>query len=52
MSLLAGEKIPAETIVPSVFIKAAAGQYQADLPGDFPGYSALVPAPVMTGMLK
>jgi ABC-type sugar transport system substrate-binding protein len=52
MSLLAGEKVPAETIVPSVFIEAAAGQYQADLPGDFPGYSALVPAAVMTGMLK
>ena len=52
MSLLAGQTVPPETIVPSVFIKAAAGQYQADLPGDFPGFSALVPAAVMTGMLK
>lgn len=51
MSILAGEDIPARTALPLPLIKAEKGVYQADLPGDFPGWSALIPEKVMTKML-
>jgi ABC-type sugar transport system substrate-binding protein len=52
MGLLAGEDIPARTALPLPIIKAEVGVYEADLPGDFPGWSALIPEKVMTGMLE
>ncbi|WP_291054249.1 substrate-binding domain-containing protein [Herbiconiux sp.] len=52
MSILAGEDIPARTALPLPLIKAEKGIYQADLPGDFPGFSALIPDNVMAGMLE
>lgn len=52
MDILAGEKVPARTALPLPLIKAVKGVYQANLPGDFPGLSALIPDDVMTGMLK
>jgi ABC-type sugar transport system substrate-binding protein len=52
MSILAGEEIPARTALPLPIIKAEPGVYEADLPGDFPGWSSLIPEAVMTGMLE
>ncbi|MFB2599630.1 substrate-binding domain-containing protein [Herbiconiux sp. P17] len=52
LGILAGEDIPARTALPLPIIKAEKGVYQADLPGDFPGWSALIPEDVMTGMLE
>ncbi|WP_146072702.1 substrate-binding domain-containing protein [Cryobacterium sp. Y62] len=52
MSILAGEDVPDRTPLPLPIIKAKAGVYEADLPGDFPGWSALIPEDVMSGMLK
>ena len=51
-SILAGEDIPARTALPLPIIKAEVGVYQAELPGDFPGLSALIPEGVMNGMLQ
>ncbi|ARJ07687.1 hypothetical protein GCM10010988_39830 [Cnuibacter physcomitrellae] len=52
MSILAGEDIPARTALPLPILKAEPGVYQADLPGDFPGWSSLIPEDVMNGMLQ
>jgi ABC-type sugar transport system substrate-binding protein len=52
IELLAGNTVPARTELPLPLIKAVKGAYQADLPGDFPGFSALIPSKVMAGMLK
>lgn len=53
LSILAGDtSIPARTALPLPIIKAKKGIYEASLPGDFPGWSSLIPADVMTGMLK
>lgn len=52
MALLADEKIPARTGLPLPIVKAEEGIYEADLPGDFPGWSTLIPADVMAGMLN
>lgn len=52
VGILAGEDIPDRTALPLPLIKAEPGIYQADLPGDFPGWSSLIPENVMTGMLE
>lgn len=52
MSILAGEDIPARTELPLPLIKAEPGVYEANLPGDFPGWSSLIPESVMGGMLE
>lgn len=52
MSILAGNDVPERTPLPLPLIKAEKGVYQADLPGDFPGWSALIPEDVIIGMTK
>ena len=52
MKLLAGENVPARTGVPLPIVKADKGIYEPTLPGDFPGWSALIPEDVMNGMLN
>jgi ABC-type sugar transport system substrate-binding protein len=51
MSLLAGDEVPAELVVPQPFVKAEKGVYQADRPDDYPGPSVLVPDSLVTKML-
>ncbi|MDX2378090.1 substrate-binding domain-containing protein [Microbacterium sp. LRZ72] len=51
MTLIAGEEVPERTPLPLPLLEAVEGVYQPDLPGDFPGWSALVPEDVMNGML-
>jgi ABC-type sugar transport system substrate-binding protein len=52
MSLLAGKKVEANTVVPQPFVKAEKGLYQADRPDDYPGPSVLVPDDLMSRMLS
>ncbi|MGP6204635.1 substrate-binding domain-containing protein [Microbacterium sp. F2] len=52
VGIIAGDDIPDRTPLPLPIIKAEPGIYQADLPGDFPGWSALIPENVMAGMLE
>lgn len=52
MSILAGGDVPERTPLPLPVIKAEKGVYQADLPGDFPGWSALIPEDVIVGMTQ
>lgn len=51
INILAGEDVPDRTALPLPLIHAVPGVYEADLPGDFPGWSSLVPEAVMAGML-
>lgn len=52
MSILAGKDVPDRTPMPLPLIQAKDGVYQADLPGDFPGWSALIPEEVIIGMTQ
>lgn len=52
ISILAGNDVPDRTPLPLPILKAEKGIYEADLPGDFPGWSALIPPDVMAGMLQ
>lgn len=52
MNILAGNEVPDRTPMPLPIIKAEPGIYEADLPGDFPGWSALIPEDVIIGMTK
>lgn len=52
MNILAGKDVPERTPMPLPLIKAEKGIYEAELPGDFPGWSALIPEEVVIGMTK
>lgn len=52
MALLNGDDVPARSGLPLPIVKAEPGIHQADLPGDFPGWSTLIPENVMNGMLS
>jgi ABC-type sugar transport system substrate-binding protein len=52
MSLLDGEEVENDVIVPQPFVKAEAGIYDANRPDDYPGPSVLVPDSVVDRMLR
>lgn len=52
MSLLAGNEVTADIVVPQPFVEAEEGLYQSDRPDDYPGPSVLIPDELMTRMLS
>jgi ABC-type sugar transport system substrate-binding protein len=52
MSLLAGNEVAPDIVVPQPFVKAEPGLYDPERPDDYPGPSVLVPDDLMTRMLS